>query len=162
MKCLSFHGVVMVNLAMLLIYMSNTSNYVMSMSLPIDNYDDSNNLHCYCSKEYYTSAKIINRSILYSLNNSKMEVFTSDKINRNKDIENITIKGDVTLTYNLFNDCYYICKMPILYNDKNKHFILDHLDAYYKIGGYLNMFCNSTLCTLGNQKCNLVNIKDEL
>ena len=65
-------------------------------------------------------------------------------------------------TYNLFNDCYYICKMPILYNDKNKYFILDHLDAYYKIGGYLNMFCNSTLCTLGNQKCNLVNIKDEL
>lgn len=130
-------------------------------SLPI-NHDDSNNLNCYCSKEHYTSAKIINRSIWYSVNNSKMESFDITKINRSTEIENINVKGDVTLVYSLLNDCYYICNMPILYNDKYRHFILDHLDAYYKVGGYLNMMCNSTLCMLGNQQCNIVQIKDEL
>ena len=137
------------------------NTFAMSINFHID-HNDSNNLHCYCTKEHYTTAKIINRSIWYSLNNSKMEPFTSNKLNRTQENENINVKGDVTLTYNLFNNCYYICKMPIFYNDKHKHFILDHLDAYYKVGGYLNMMCNSSLCTLGNQLCNLVNIKDEL
>jgi hypothetical protein len=142
-----------------IIFAINTFVMGLPMGLPI-NHDDSNNLHCYCSKEHYTSAKIINRSIWYSVNNSKMETFNITKINHSH--ENINVKGDITLVYSLLNDCYYICKMPILYNDKFKHFILDHLDSYYKVGSYLNMMCNSTICMLGNQQCNIINIKDEL
>ena len=133
----------------------------LTLSLPIYS-------NCYCEKQHYTSAKIINRSILYSINNSKMEPFTSKKLNNmieiknEHEIENITVKGDITLVYNLFNQCHYICNMPIFYDNKFKSFILDQLDAYYKIGGYLHMMCNSTLCKIGSHQCNLVKIKDEL
>lgn len=132
-----------------------------AMTLPID-HDDMDSLHCYCSKEHYTTAKIINRSLWYSVNESKMQPYDYTKINRTNDYQNLTVKGDITLTYNLFTDCYYVCKMPILYNEKFRHFILDHLDAYYKVGGYLNLMCNSTMCSLGNQNCYIVNVKDEL
>jgi hypothetical protein len=160
----------------------------------IDDYDDDDesNLPCYDVRDYYTSAFIINHSIIYSSNISEANAMTSAKVSEKvsekiKNIQkfnllekekekdkaktiktiytiqnNITFHGLVVLEYKTLPHCSYTCDMLVIENQKSSIFISTYFNKYFKIGGTLHMICNNTACTWGKLVCNANKIRDEL
>jgi hypothetical protein len=152
-----------------------------------DDYDDDDtDIPCYDVRDYYTSAFIINHSIIYSSNIS--EANASEKVREKTNIKNIqkfnilekekekektiktintiqnniTFHGLVVLEYKTLPYCSYTCDMMVIENQQHSHFITKHFNKYFKIGGTLHMICNNTACTWGKLVCNAIKIRDEL
>lgn len=157
----------------------------------IDDYDDDDetDIPCYDVRDYYTSAFIINHSIIYSSNISEANARTSAKVSEKTNIKNIqkfnilekekektiktiktintiqnniTFHGLVVLEYKTLPYCSYTCDMMVIENQQHSHFITKHFNKYFKIGGTLHMICNNTACTWGKLVCNAIKIRDEL
>jgi len=127
--------------------------------------DDDVDIPCYDVREYYTSAFIINRSIMYSsniTNTNKNNIHKFNLLEKNKTQNNITFHGLVVLEYKTLPHCSYTCDMLVIENQKSSSFISTHFKKYFQIGSVLHMFCNNTICTWGNVVCNAYKIRDEL
>ena len=128
-----------------------------------------------CNKiqDFYTSAHIINHSILYITNTTNTFYLQSNiqknnmleyknNNNSNNDNGNNTFHGIVILEYKTYPHCIYTCDMLVIANQKNSNFISKYFEKYFRIGGVLHMICNDIMCSWGNLTCNATRIKDEL
>ena len=119
-----------------------------SMAVPIPLQSGS----CYDDKKYYTSTTILNHDILYTPDSN---ISINNK-------NNITFQGYVILEYHILTSCHYVCKMKITSNSKNKQFLFDHFQKYFRIGGVIHMLCNSLGCEWKNTHCDTFEYHDEL
>lgn len=122
-----------------------------------NNYD----ILCHRTKNYYTSAKIINHSII-ELRNKIIENNTNCNLKNISKCNNITFQGIIILEYKILEYCHYICKMPVIANQENSNLISKYFEKYFQIGKVLHITCNNTICNWGNTICNAQKIKDEL
>lgn len=163
----------------LLMWLCITNAFPLFEYLNIYKNDDDIDIRCNDVEDYYTSAYIINHSILYSNNitnriSKNANIYKIEKINKldelnklNKSIEyknnnELVFHGLVNLEYNTLPYCKYTCDMIVIANQKHSHFISSHFNKYFKIGGKLHLICNSTICTWGNLYCDSHIIRDEL
>ena len=66
------------------------------------------------------------------------------------------------IDYYLLSNCLYKCTLRVDTTEKNAHFVADHFNSLFRIGGYLHMICNSSGCNLGDLKCYTYDYHDEL
>lgn len=126
------------------------------------------NLTCEEKKEYYTTATILNRSVLYTINNTKTFEATNspspyqDYLILSSYTPNVTFHGKFILEYHIITSCQYTCTMEIDCDQNTTRFIAEHFDTYLKIGSNLHMMCNSAGCRWGLVHCKTFNHHDEL
>ena len=130
---------------------------------------------CNDPTEYYTTTKIINNSILYSIttHNIKTQTHTTEQVlYTNPTFENyldlitydnnITLRGRVIFEYNILAPCHYTCAMEISANEFNSKTIARHFETYYQPGRVYPMICNSDGCRAGSNYCKTFHSHDEL
>jgi len=130
---------------------------------------------CDDSNEYYTTTKIINYSILYSittLDNKTHSQITEEVQYNNPTFENyldlithetnITLQGKVIFEYEILAPCYYTCAMEIFSNEYTSKTIAKHIEFYYQPGRKYPMMCNSYGCRAGSNYCHTFQSHDEL
>jgi hypothetical protein len=142
-----------------------------SQALPI--YYISNK--CNDSMEYYTTTRIINYSILYSIttHDNKTKTNKTDKILYNNPMfkdymdlitsdTNITLRGRVIFEYEILAPCSYICAMEIVGDIYTSKTIARYFETYYQPGSIYHMLCNSAGCRANTNYCKTFQIHDEL
>ena len=130
---------------------------------------------CDDSGEYYTTTKIINYSILYSIttyDNETQSLLTNQILYNNPTFENylnlttretnITLHGKIIFEYEILTPCYYTCAMEISTNEYTSKTIAKHIETYYQPGSTYPMMCNSYGCRAGSNYCETFKSHDEL
>jgi hypothetical protein len=130
---------------------------------------------CDDSIEYYTTTRIINSSIQYSItthDNKTNSRYTKTVLYYNPTFENylnliandtnITLYGKVFFEYEILAPCYYTCAMEISANEYTSKTIAKHFETYYQSGKKYPMLCNSYGCRSGSNYCKTFQIHDEL
>jgi len=143
-----------------------------STALPVSTYYANK---CNDSTEYYTTTKIINYSILYSIttHDNKTQSRTSSEIlYNNPSFEdymdlithdtNITLHGKIIFEYEILAPCYYTCAMEIFGDIHTSKTIARHFETYYQPGRTYHMMCNSAGCRAGSNYCQTFQTHDEL
>lgn len=131
--------------------------------------------NCDDSTEYYTTTKIINYSILYSIttHNNKTKSYITEKVLYNNPTfrnymdlitreTNITLHGKIIFEYEILSPCYYTCAMEIFANEYTSKTIAKHFENYYQLGRTYPMICNSEGCYTGTNYCKTFQMHDEL
>lgn len=145
--------------------------FSISTAFPISYYPNK----CDDSSEYYTTTKIINYSILYSItthDNKTRSQITQQILYDNPTFENyldlithennITLHGKVIFKYEILNPCYYTCIMEIFSSEYTSKTIAKHIETYYQPGTTYPMMCNSYGCRTGANYCKTFQSHDEL
>lgn len=139
-------------------------------ALPIAHYIN----NCNDSTEYYTTTKIINYSILYSITtqNNITSLTTIQLLYNNPTFEdyinlfthdtNISLHGKIFFEYEILTPCYYTCIMEIYANKYTSKTVAKHLENYYYPGKTYTMKCNSNGCYSGSNYCKTFQTHDEL
>ena len=130
---------------------------------------------CNDSREYYTTTRIINHSILYSIttHNNKTNTKLTESVEYNNPTfenyldlitrdNNITLHGKVIFEYEILAPCYFTCAMEIFGNEFTSKEIARHFDTYYQPGRTYPMMCNSYGCRAGSNYCETFQSHDEL
>ena len=145
--------------------------FAISTALPVSYYVNK----CDDTREYYTTTKIINYSILYSITtyNNKTQSFITEQILYNNPTfenyldlityeTNITLQGKVIFEYEILAPCYYTCAMEIFANEYTSKTIAKHFENYYQPGRTYPMMCNSYGCRASANYCKTFLKHDEL
>ena len=148
-----------------------TISLSISTALPVSNYINK----CDDGREYYTTTRIINSSILYSItthDNRTNSRSTDTVLYNNPTFEdyldlitqdtNITLYGKVIFEYEILAPCYYTCAMEISANEYTSKTIAKHFETYYQPGKKYPMMCNSYGCRAGSNYCATFQTHDEL
>jgi hypothetical protein len=142
-----------------------------STALPVSNHINK----CNDAREYYTTTRIVNYSILYSITtyDNKTQTNTTESILYNNPTfedyldlitpnTNITLFGKVIFEYEILAPCYYTCAMDILANEYTSKTIAKHFENYYQPGRQYTMMCSSYGCRAGVDYCKTFQTHDEL
>jgi len=140
-------------------------------ALPVSQYIN----QCNDLNEYYTTTKIINNSILYSIttHDNKTQTHTLEQVlYTNPTFENyldlithdnnITLAGKIVFEYEILAPCHYTCAMEINGNEYTSKTIARHFATYYQPGRTYSMMCNSDGCRAGSNYCKTFHSHDEL
>lgn len=145
--------------------------FSISMALPISFCVNK----CDDATEYYTTTKIINYSILYSItthDNKTQLLSTKQLLYNNPTFENylelttsktnITLRAKVIFEYEILTPCYYTCAMEIFGNEYISKNIAKHIETYYQPGRQYPMMCNSYGCRASANYCKTFQSYDEI
>ena len=130
---------------------------------------------CIDITEYYTTTRIINHSILYSIttHDNKTKSSRTEKMLYNNPFfadymdlitpnTNITLHGRVIFEYEILAPCYYACAMEIFGDIYTSKTIARYFETNYQPGRIYHMMCNSAGCRAGDKYCKTFQIHDEL
>jgi hypothetical protein len=139
---------------------------VTSKGIPLFYETGSNLINCNDKHNYYTTTTIKNYSILYKINKTWSDYIDRPTISIIESLihtnYNITFHAMLDIDYYLLSNCLYKCTLRVDTTEKNAHFVADHFNSLFRIGGYLHMICNSSGCNLGDLKCYTYDYHDEL
>lgn len=129
---------------------------------------------CNDSKEYYTTTRIINYDILYSIttrDNKTHSTHTESVLYNNPTFEdyldlattdnNITLSGKVIFEYEILSPCYYTCAMEITGDEYTSKTLAKQIESSYQTGNTYPMMCNSYGCRSGTNYCETFKTHDE-
>jgi hypothetical protein len=145
--------------------------FSLSTGYPISIFDNK----CNDSREYYTTTKILQYNIEYSIityDNKTRSNYTQKVLYENPTFENyldlltpynnITINGKIIFEYQILAPCYFTCVMEIASNKTNTPILAKTFDTYYQLGSTYPMLCNSDGCRTSYNYCKTYKSHDEL
>jgi hypothetical protein len=128
---------------------------------------------CQESQEYYTTTRIINHSILYSITTPGNQSTITEKVLYNNPTfenyldlatreTNISLHGKVIFEYEILTPCHYTCAMEVRADYLTSRTLARYFETFYQPGHTYPMLCNSYGCRAGSNYCETFQIHDEL